>query len=115
MVCNMLLYSSDIDLGLVSEPSSFRSTTPLKVWGGNSSDPLENNYIKKQKQIIEKQITIFHSLHNKSNCKKFTFILDIDKDNMLSFAAYILVAYSKKAAYLCVCLQNITKFATFKN
>ena len=46
MVCNMLLYSSDIDLGLVSEPSSFRSTTPLKVWGGDSSDPLKNNYIK---------------------------------------------------------------------
>ena len=75
MVCNMFLYSSDIDIGLVSELSSFRSTTPLKVWGGDSSDPLKNNYIKKQEQITEKHLTIFHSLHNKSNCTNLTFIL----------------------------------------
>ena len=68
MVCNMLLYSSDIDIGLVSEPSSFRSTTPLKVWGGDSSDPLKNNYIKKTRTNNRKTNNNFHSLHNKTNC-----------------------------------------------
>ena len=58
MVCNMLLYSSDIDLGFVSELSSFRSTTPLNVWGGDSSDPLENKHKK------TKTKNNFHSLHN---------------------------------------------------